>query len=374
MFKSIRNKRPFLKMAFQGFAGDGKTFTAIQVAIGLHKMIGSEKPIAILDTEEASKALIPLEKKHGVEFVVNEERSLTALSKAIDWCEQGNADILVIDSITHVWEEFIESYKNSKRYNRHRLEFQDWGVIKPRWKKEFSTKYIKAKCHIIFTGRAGYEYEFNEEVDSRTGKTKKEIAKSGIKMKAETETAFEPDLLVLMEKQKDLLSENKSIWRQATVLKDRTTLVDGKSFRNPTFEDFKPAINILLNGVASSDDNPKFSDEFIHEDSNEVFEKNRKRNIAFAEIKASFELMRIGTSKEDKSLKAEIMNELWGVKSSTALADLPLDKIETGASIINKVCNDYVKMLNGWDEKGVKADIAEIKKLVKKYCDELTII
>jgi hypothetical protein len=52
-FTDLENVRPFLKMAFEGFAGDGKTYTMAAVAIGLHKLIGSDKPIAVIDTERA---------------------------------------------------------------------------------------------------------------------------------------------------------------------------------------------------------------------------------------------------------------------------------------------------------------------------------
>ena len=372
MFEPIKNKRPFLKMAFQGFAGDGKTYTAIQTAIGLHKMIGSTKPIAILDTEKASKALVRLEKKHGVQFVVNEERSLSALSNAIDWCENGGADILIIDSITHIWEEFLESYKKSKSRNQSYLEFQDWGIIKPRWKKDFSTKYIKAKVHIIFTGRAGYEYEFNESVDSRTGRAKKEIQKSGIKMKAETETAFEPDLLVLMEKHKDLLSENKSISRHAIILKDRTTLIDGKTFVNPTFQHFKPTITELLNGFYEEDKPSLFTDKFEHEDDSEYYERKKKRNVLFAEIKATFELMGIGATKEDKALKSSVMNKLWGFKSAEGLKTLDLEKLQQGVDIINAACEEYSPMLRDWREQGQQPDVNVIYQLVDKHSEEQT--
>jgi len=237
----LENNRPFIKMAFQGFAGDGKTYTAVQCAIGLHKQIGSKLPIAIFDTEKAAKALVGVFADAGIECVVDDEhRSLKALNEAIAWCENGGADILVIDSITHVWEEFLKAYMDQKR--RTRLEFQDWGVIKPQWKQQFSTPFVKAKIHIFFTGRAGYEYE--TEKDEQTGK--REIHKSGIKMKAETETAFEPDVLVLMEKHQDVLGDTKKITRVATVLKDRTTRTDGKTFVNPTYADFKPAFSCWI--------------------------------------------------------------------------------------------------------------------------------
>ena len=252
MFKKLENNRPFLKMAFEGFAGDGKTYTATQVAIGLHKKIGSKKPIAIFDTEKAAKALLSTFQENGIEAVVaDDQRSLAALNQAMKWCEEGGADILIIDSITHVWEEFLNAYLNrpdkyGKPMNRTRLEFQDWGVIKPTWKKQFSNPFVSAKVHIIFNGRAGYEY--SDEKNEETGK--REIFKSGIKMKAETETAFEPDILVLMEKHLDLLGEKKQVWREATVIKDRTARIDGKSFKNATFADFEPAISALLDGKA----------------------------------------------------------------------------------------------------------------------------
>ena len=180
-FKKLENNRPFAKIAFEGFAGDGKSYTTTLMAMGIHKMIKSEKPIAIFDTEKAFKALVPVFASNGIEAVVDDEnRSLESLFQAIKWCEEGNADILIIDSITHVYEEFINAYMKQK--NGTRLEFQDWGVIKPMWKEKFSTPFVKANVHILFTGRAGYEY--TQEVNEQTGK--KEITKSGIKMKAET--------------------------------------------------------------------------------------------------------------------------------------------------------------------------------------------
>lgn len=250
MFTELENDRPFLKLALEGFAGDGKTFTAVKIAIGVHKLIKSTKPIALFDTEKALKALKAEFDREGIKPVINaSERSLAAVNKAITWCEEGNADILIIDSITHVWEEFLKAYLNrpdkyGKEIRRNRLEFQDWGVIKPQWKEQFSTPFVLAKCHIIFTGRAGYEY-----TDEKNEDGKREIFKSGIKMKAENETAFEPDILVLMQKQQELLQDKPRIWRQALIVKDRTNTIDGKSFENPTFDDFFPAVKILLDGT-----------------------------------------------------------------------------------------------------------------------------
>lgn len=358
MFKKLENNRPFIKMAFQGFAGDGKTYTAVQCAIGLHKQIKSKKPIAIFDTEKASKALIGVFSDAGIECVVDDEhRSLKALNEAIAWCENGGADILVIDSITHVWEEFLQSYMNQKR--KTRLEFQDWGVIKPQWKQQFSTPFVKANVHIFFTGRAGYEYE--TEKDEQTGK--REIHKSGIKMKAETETAFEPDILVLMEKHQDLLGDVKKITRVATVLKDRTTKVDGKTITNPTYQDFKPAFDIFLNGTAKPDTMREITDTFA-ENEERGFAWKKEREILIAEIEKTFDYMKFGTTQNDKQLKAAILKKIFGFVSLDALDSITNEKLKKGEGLLKGFAEDYISYMEICAASEVKPEPAKIGEIL----------
>src|SRR6185312_7093006 len=113
-----------------------------------------------------------------------------------------------------------------------RLEFQDWGIIKPAWKAEFSEPFVNGPFNIIMTGRAGYEYD--NEINADTGK--REIYKAGVKMKVEGETAYEPDMLVYMEQIEEILQDKKEVYNQATILKDRADLIQGKTFKNPTYE------------------------------------------------------------------------------------------------------------------------------------------
>lgn len=368
MFKKLENNRPFLKMALEGFAGDGKTFTAVETAIGVHKLIKSTKPIAMFDTERALKALKWKFDDAGIEALIeDEERSLKALSDSIKWCEDGNADILIIDSITHVWEEFLKAYLNrpDKQGNptkRNRLEFQDWGVLKPTWKELFSTPFVMAKCHIIFTGRAGYEY--TDERNEETGK--REIFKSGIKMKAETETAFEPDILVLMQKVQDLISEEKTIWREAMVVKDRTTQIDGKKFKNPTFEDFYPAIKVLLDGTLREVNGGVVPDTFYEYES-KYSEVAKDREILIAEIEGCFELMGLGTGAQDKQVKAWTLNQTFGLNSTEMLAKRSNSIIREGLTVIKLFANDYKIYLNKCIDSEQNPDKSEIQKMMKSF-------
>lgn len=360
MFKKLENNRPFLKMAFQGFAGDGKTFTATQVAIGLHKLIKSQKPVAIFDTEEAAKALVDIFKDAKVEVVAaTGQRSLAALNQAIKWCEAGNADILIVDSITHVWEEYLAAYMAEKR--RSRLEFQDWGIIKPKWKREFSTPFVQAKVHIIFTGRAGYEY--SDERNEETGK--REIFKSGIKMKAETETAFEPDILVLMEKQMDIIGKDKKVTREATILKDRTNRIDGKTFINPTYKDFAPAINSLLSGEAKDDNNIEVIRDTFQDAESKMTENRMKRGKTIAEIEGVFTLMGLGTAVKDKQLKAAILNKIWKVVSIDKLDDIKVADLEAGLAGLRKFSDAYAEYLKNCADMEVAPENKQIAELLE---------
>lgn len=371
MFKKLENNRPFLKLALEGFAGDGKTYTASEIAIGVHKLIGSKKPIALFDTEKAFKALKWKFDEAGIETLVNdEERSLEALNQAIKWCEDGGADILVIDSITHVWEQFLQAYlnrpdKNGNPLKRNRLEFQDWGVLKPTWKEKFSTPFVMAKVHIIFSGRAGYEY--TDERNEDTGK--REIFKSGIKMKAETETAFEPDILVLMEKKMDLLAEKKEVYREATVIKDRTTRIDGKQFKNPTFDDFYPAIKVLLDGTLREAMGANIPDTFFEFES-KFSEIGKDRDVLIAEIEGSFDLMGLGTGAADKQVKSWTLSQVYGVKSIEGVAKKNNTVIRSGLEVIKGFADRYKEYMNECLDSDKTIDKAHIQKLMKDLIQE----
>lgn len=360
MFKKLENNRPFAKIAFEGFAGDGKSFTATQIAIGIHKLINSTKPIAIFDTEKAFKALKPQFDKNNIEAVVNDEnRSLEALNQAMAWCEQGNADILIIDSITHVYESFIQAYMDSKK--RTRLQFDDWGTIKPMWKAKFSTPFVQANVHIIFTGRAGYEY--SDEKNAETGK--REIFKSGIKMKAENETAFEPDILVLMEKKMDILTDKKVITREATILKDRTSIIDGQTFANPSFNDFYPAIAQLLDGTIKEYTGKDIPDTF--EDWEQKFSKiGRQKDSAISEIEGAFHLMKLGTGAADKQLKAATLNKVFNVLSIDKLSELRLEQLQIGLDIMKDFSEKYNIYMQDCADSTTQPDMKHIGDLLSE--------
>ncbi len=312
-FMPVANTKPYFKAAFEGFAGSGKTYTAALIAIGLHKKIKSKKPVVIFDTEKAAKFLKRLFNEAGIELLVKESRTLADLMETMRLLRDEKAsDVLIIDSITHVWDDTVEALKRKK--NRVNLQFQDWGILKPQWKREFSDPLVRDPYHIIMCGRAGYEY--SNEVNPETNK--REIYKSGVKMKVEGETAYEPDCLVLMERFENVTGAKKKISRYATIVKDRSTLLDGKVIENPKYNDFSPIIEeLLVNPVEYQSHETDSTGLFKTEEDRYDYVRNKK--IILEEIQGQLTKAWPGRANVDIAVKADALEQAFSTRSWTKI-------------------------------------------------------
>jgi hypothetical protein len=263
LFQPAQSTQAFLKAGFMGFAGAGKTFTATDISIGLVNYLKergieyANRPVFFLDTETGSDYVIPRFREEGIDFYTAKTRAFSDLLSAVEEAEK-HASVLLIDSISHFWSEFTESY--AKKRNRKRgLEFSDWAWLKQEWRR-FTDLYVNSNVHILMCGRAGYEYDFFTNDNG-----KKELEKTGVKMKAETETGYEPSILVLMEREMESIESKRQV-RRAYILKERFNVIDGKTFTNPRFKDFLPHIELLnLGGQQLGVDTSRNSEHMIPE-------------------------------------------------------------------------------------------------------------
>lgn len=313
LFAKATNTQAFLKAGLMGFAGDGKTYTATEIAIGLvelmrkRKLQSGNKPVMFLDTETGSDWVKPRFDAANIELMTAKTRAFVDLISAINEAEE-HGSVLLIDSISHFWRTLMEEYAQKK--NRRRgLEFQDWAWLKAEWGR-FTDLFVNSHCHIIMCGRAGYEYDFFENENG-----KKELEKTGIKMKAETETGYEPSILLLMEKHRDL--NTGRVWRTAQVMKDRSTKIDGKTFENPTFNDFLPHIEFLnLGGIHVGVDTSRNSSELFADDGEPKWQKEKRmKEIALDEIIEVLNKHHGGTSNDAKKAKADLIEKVFGSRS-----------------------------------------------------------
>lgn len=326
LLKPAVNQTAFLKAGLMGFAGSGKTFTAARLASGLSQRIGDKKPVAMFDTETGSDFLIPFFREAGIELLVAKTRSFRDLLTFMREAE-GVASVAIIDSISHVWKELITAY--TKRLNRRNgLSFKDWGPIKDEW-QQFTDLYLNSQMHVLMCGRAGYEYDFQEDEDG-----KKELIKTGTKMKAEGEMGYEPSLLIEMER----VPRNNGTkgWNHlATILKDRTDLMNGQQIVNPTFESFAPVIGFLnVGGHHVGVDNTRSSEDLFDSPESRS-ERKRKVEITLEIITDTLVEGGIaGTSKADKEAQIKHLKDAFGTSSWTAIKGMRLEDLQEGLRVL----------------------------------------
>jgi hypothetical protein len=331
MLKPATNKMAFAKVGLYGTAGSGKTRTAAEIAIGLHGAIGSKKPVVGFDTEPAFSFVLPLFQKAGIELLVaDESRALVDLMKFMDEAEQAS-DIVIIDSITHVWRDAQESYlarlnETRKRYGKKplpALEFQHWRPIKAAW-ADFTDRFLSSKMHVIVCGRAGNVYEYQDKDD---GTGKKELITTGTRMATEKELGYEPSLLIEMVIERD----NGRAINTAVVQKDRADTLNGHEIQMPDFEKLRPHFDALnIGGAHFESMERRDSKEMFPEADESGWDKEKQDRAIWAEEIA--ELMKKhfpSQSVDDKQKRADLLEKIFGTRSWTAVESMRSSALES---------------------------------------------
>lgn len=328
----MASKGNFIKASFGGFAGSGKTKTASEFLAGAYKDLGHTKPLLIIDNEKGSRFLIPFFKKElpNTKIIVKDTRRLGDVLQAMEFLQKGEIEALFIDSLSKVWYQYVSDYKAKNKITF--MTLQDWGKILPAWQEEFSDRFVSIDGSIVFTGRGGFTYEKEEDEKDEQGRVKKkgQFVKSGVKMKMAGETPFEPDLNIWMEQEQELQGDGKiKIWREAQILKDRSDTIDGKVFKNPTYEDFKPVIKFLQGlpvGEIAGESNPT---NLAPAENWEAYERKQQRIIEMEKISALFDKHGYsGTlSKEQKAIKALTIEKIFGTTSITEIERMDPTKL-----------------------------------------------
>lgn len=340
LLKPATKQLAFLKAGVFGFEGSGKTYLSVELAIGITKLTKGTK-VAFFDTETGSDFHIDKFKKDGIELYTHKGRAFQDLCQIIRDSESQGFSALIIDSTTHVWREFVQAFL-TKRKKEH-LSIKDWGTLKKQW-QEFTDLYVNSKLHIIMAGRAGYEYEANEDED--TGKT--EFQKSGTKMKVEGETGFEPSILVEMIKvpkaEGSKRKKERGIVNRCFVIKDRSDTLNGKFIDYPKFKDFMPHIKSLnIGGEHVGVDTSRTSEGVFNDPDWSVADRQRRRDIALEDLqtvllKAGLD----GRSEEVRLKRANLLEDVFGKASKTHIENLNIEKLEKGV--------EQIKLATGQDD------------------------
>lgn len=335
LLKPAKNQTAYLKAGILGFQGSGKTYTAARIAAGVAKLDtdkDKQPKVAFFDTEKGSDFLVKYFQEQNIQLDSVKSRSFKDLIAFMKEVEKEQYNVAIIDSISHVWRELTTSYENRLRRNNGLL-FQDWGKVKTEW-QQFTDAFINSNVHVIVLGRAGYEYDMSEDESG-----KKELLKTGTKMKAEGEFGYESDLLLEMERvRKD---DDKGWINRCYVLKDRTDTMNGKAIDYPKFENFISVIASLnIGGEHVGVDTTRTSEDMFDNPDYSYAERKKQRDIALEELQEVLvEHDLSGTAAAVQKKRIELLKEVFGTSAKTYIENMPADRIRAAISQIKDKFN-----------------------------------
>tara|TARA_R110002049_G_scaffold306078_1_gene503951 strand:+ start:8739 stop:9629 length:891 start_codon:yes stop_codon:yes gene_type:complete len=147
-------KKAKIKLALQGSAGSGKTYSSLLIAKGLIE--GDLTKTAIIDTENRSADLYAHLGNYNV-VSMDPPYSPERYIEAIELCEKAGMEVIIIDSISHCWDYLLDVHSNMLGNS-----FTNWGKVTPR-QNSFVNKILRSNAHIISTMRVKQDYVLNQK-------------------------------------------------------------------------------------------------------------------------------------------------------------------------------------------------------------------
>lgn len=207
MFKKASRKQVFLKIGVDGPSGSGKTKGALTIATELAKHTGSR--IAVIDSENGSASLYA----DSFDFDtcdIAAPHEITKLLGAVNAAVDAGYKVIVVDSISHYWENLLERKEAYDRMNPRSNSFTNWKLFSAEWTRAMAA-LLAVKAHVVGTMRSKQAYELGEK-DGR-----KSVTKVGLAPVVRDGTEYEFSLV---------FSLNSAHGAEAT--KDRTGLFGGR--------------------------------------------------------------------------------------------------------------------------------------------------
>lgn len=232
-------KQVKLRLNIASPSGFGKTYGALLIAYGL---TGSWEKICAIDTENGSSSLY----SHLGEFnTISLSAPFTPerYIQAIKMCEDAGMEVIIIDSITHVWKGAggLLEYQTSLGGR-----YQDWAKATPLYQKWLNA-ILQSKCHVITTNRKKQGYNMVTE-GNRT-----KVEKAGLD--DEIRDGYEYEMTLSLEVINDK--------HMARASKDRTGLFVDKPEFLITVETGKQILEWCNQGIPSDLESDVFTEKII---------------------------------------------------------------------------------------------------------------
>jgi hypothetical protein len=237
-FKKAQSSQAYFKSGAYGKQGSGKTFTSLLWGEYLANLTG--KRMAVVDTEHGTDFYASRVKERRIhpeafDFDAIYTRSIMEVVDEISALDPNVYSVLILDSITHLWEAARNAY-SGKLMSNGGIPIQAWAKIKKPYKRLMSL-ILDGQFHCIICGREGVVMEEDENGEPQV---------VGKKMKAEGETGYEPNFLFQF---KPRWLEDGTQQVSAFVEKDRSGILQYKTLIEPKPADIEPLIKYLCGEV-----------------------------------------------------------------------------------------------------------------------------
>lgn len=366
---------PWFKGGAFGEAGTGKTTTGVVLGNGIIDHFKLSGDFYFFDTEKGSEYVNALSKvggRYGIKgtgknLKICKSRTFSDLMAFIDEAEKRRAAFLMVDSITHVRDEIMSSMleqvnKELERKGKNKLlklEFHHTAKIAEMMAK-LSARYLNSELHFLINGRSQnmWRMEENEE----TGK--RDLVNIGKKMKAGNDMAYEPSLLYEMEVVRDKTG-NAGARRVCTIWKDRFGLLDGMQVENPTFDFFKPYIQLLTPNAVDVVDTVSQTPLGVNDDGSDEWHRERRQRLIASENLAGLLTKEWpGASASDKWCKGEAVFKVLGTRSWAEVENTDSNKVKAACEAFAAAAAEVKKELAEREAKEAQAE-AEAKAAKK---------
>jgi hypothetical protein len=152
--RKSERKQAKIKMALQGSSGSGKSLSALLLAKGLSN--NNLDKVAVIDTENGSADLYAHIGNYSV-LQLQPPFTPEKYIEAIEICEKAGMEVIILDSISQVWDELIDFHSKLPGNS-----FANWNKVTPR-QKAFINKILQANAHIISTMRTKQDYVLQQK-------------------------------------------------------------------------------------------------------------------------------------------------------------------------------------------------------------------
>lgn len=152
--RQSERRKAKIKMALQGASGTGKTYSSLLLAKGLTN--DDFTKVAIIDTENGSADLYAHLGNYNV-LSLKPPFTPEKYIEAIEVCEKAGIEVVIIDSISHAWDELLDFHSKLAGNS-----FTNWAKVTPR-QKAFTDKILQCNAHVIATMRTKQDYVLNQK-------------------------------------------------------------------------------------------------------------------------------------------------------------------------------------------------------------------